>query len=388
MRNVEMLKIGGYLLLSLWLMNGCSSPKTNPEIERLFPLPTEKNSQMLKTNAIDIESFQLDSVESSYLGYLEMDRDTIYQIDEKFCWVFRFTKDGQLIDRQLGLGQGPKEYECGSIEGYGLLSDGRWAFFDSGAGCNFFSNNFDKQNRLQIVIDGSRENKSYENSRMYTEDYGYLIIKQLDSCLYYNVVAWQGMADDFLTNTTNYFRNAHILMKMNMLTGQVERLLGGFPSFYERKYAVFQEVSFDIDPVKKRFFVSYDADSLIYCYDKDYKPLYSFGWQGKNMKVDYNSYSWESLLKQRDKIRSKYSYYHNIKYIKDIDLLFRPYKKTPESDSDCDGLQIYRGQTLIADVTVPRNLTVLGYSAPYVYATTGIDGIRERIDMFRFKLNL
>ncbi len=373
-----------YGLFVSFLMGGCSSPKSNPEIEDLFPLPTAANLQKIEIGAIDIEPFPLDSVESSYLGYLEMNQDTIYQIDEKFCWMFRFTKDGRLIDRRLGIGQGPKEYECGSIDGYSLLSDGRWVFFDSGNGCNFYTNNLDKQNRLQIIMDGSREDKSYENIRMYTKDYGNLIIKQLGDCLYYNVVGYEGMYEDFMSNTTNYFRQVHVLMKMNMKTGQVECLLGGYPSLYERKHAVFQQVSFDIDPIGERFFVSYDADSLVYCYDKDYKPLYAFGWQGRNMKVDYDSYSWETLLKQRTKIRSKYSYYCNIKYVKELDLLFRPYKK--DLDSDYDGLQIYRGQTLIGDMDVPRGMTILGYSAPYVYGTTGMDGMRESIDMFRFKL--
>ena len=89
-----------YGLFVSFLMGGCSSPKSNPEIEDLFPLPTAANLQKIEIGAIDIEPFPLDSVESSYLGYLEMNQDTIYQIDEKFCWMFRFTKDGRLIDRR------------------------------------------------------------------------------------------------------------------------------------------------------------------------------------------------------------------------------------------------------------------------------------------------
>ncbi len=372
------------IFLFLLLLASCSSPEPNKDIEKLFPSPTKDNKCDLKLTSIDVEPFSLDSVESSYMGYLEMSRDTVYLIDKRFCWIFRFTKDGRFIDRQLGLGEGPKEYNCGIIEGYCHLQDGNWTFLDPGAGCNFFSNSFDRQKRLQILIEGSEENKSYENPRIYTKDYGFLILKQMGDYLYYNVVAWQGMTEDFMSNTTNYFRNTRILMKMNLKTGKVEQLLGGFPSLYERRHAVFQQVSFDVNQEKKRFYVSYDADSLIYCYDKDYQPLYSFGWQGKDMKTDYNSYSWETLLKQRPKIRSEYSYYHDIKYIEELGLLFRPYKKSP--DSEADGLQIYRGQTLIADVAVPKGMVVLGYSEPYVYGTTSMDGIRESVDMFRFKL--
>ena len=371
------------LLFPLLLIN-CSTPKPNESTEVLFLSPTKDNICDFKLTSIDIESFSLDSVESSYIGFLEMNQDTVYLIDKRFCWIFRFTKDGRFIDRQLGLGEGPKENNCGIIEGYCYLQDGNWAFFNPGAGCNFFSNSFDRQKRLQILIEGSEENKSYENPRIYTKDYGFLILRQMGNYLYYNVVAWQYMAEDFISDTNYYFRNARILMKMNLKTGKVEQLLGGFPSHYEKKHAVFQQVSFDINQKEECFFVSYDADSLIYCYDKDYKPLYAFGWQGQDMRVDYRTYSIETTIKKRPQIRSEYSYYHDIKYIEELGLLFRPYKKSP--DSEADGLQIYRGQTLIADVAVPKGMVVLGYSEPYVYGTTSMDGIRESVDMFRFKL--
>lgn len=372
-------------LFSLLIANSCSTPVTNIVNEALFPLPENENLRNLEMSSIDVESFPLDSVESSFLGYMEMDHDTIYLIDKKFCWVFRFTKDGRLIDRQLGLGEGPKEYNTGSIDGYCKLIDGRWGFVDSGDGCTFFTNTFERKNRLQIIRGGTRENKSYSNPAIYTKDYGHFIMRQMGDYLFFNVHAAEAMMSDFMLESETYYRNVHILMKLNMIDGKIENLLGGYPPiYYRKKLYLFQQVSFDLDLEKEQFYVSYDADSLVYCYDKDYKPLYSFGCQGKGMNTNYSTFPMEVLIKQRDKIRFEYSFYHSIKYIKELDLLFRSYTKTPESN--CDGLQIYRGQTLIADVDVPRGMTVLGYSAPYVYATTGMDGIRESVDMYRFKL--
>lgn len=371
-------------LFFLFMEDGCS-PTINVENESLFPLPKETNQIKKEIQLLELESFPLDSVESSYMGYLEMDQDTIYQIDEKFCWVFRFTKEGKLIDRSLGLGAGPKEYNTGSIDGYCRLTDNRWLFVDSGDGCTFFTNTFDRKNRLQIIRGGVRDDKSYSNPAIYTKDYGHFVMKQMGDYVYFNVHAAEGMWSDFMLEPETYYRNVHVLMKLDLKNGKIENLLGGYPPFYyEKKLYLFQQVSFDVDLQKEQFIVSYDADSLIYCYDKEYKSLYSFGWQGKDMNTDYRNYPTMVLAKQRDKIRAKYSYYHDIKYIKELDLLFRPYTKKQEAD--CDGLQIYRGQTLIADVDVPRGLIVLGYSAPYVYGTTGMDGMRESIDMFRFKL--
>ena len=65
-------------------------------------------------------------------------------------------------------------------------------------------------------------------------------------------------------------------------------------------------------------------------------------------------------------------------------MLFRSYT-CPDSEKQ-DGLQIYQGKTLLADVSVPKKLYVLGYSAPYVYATSGLDEMSESFALYRFKI--
>ena len=72
------------VLLFPLLLIGCSSPELNKDIEKLFPSPTEDNKCDLQLTSIDIEPFALDSVESSYIGYLEMKQDTLYLIDKRF----------------------------------------------------------------------------------------------------------------------------------------------------------------------------------------------------------------------------------------------------------------------------------------------------------------
>ncbi len=72
------------------------------------------------------------------------------------------------------------------------------------------------------------------------------------------------------------------------------------------------------------------------------------------------------------------------KHIHELDMLFRSYTRL--DDEKQDGLQIYQGQTLIVDIDVPKNVRILGYSAPCVYATNGLDGIRESFDLYKFKV--
>ena len=171
---------------------------------------------------------------------------------------------------------------------------------------------------------------------------------------------------------------------MNVLNGDVEKMLGHYPSFYDGNHNAFYNMYFDINKKDKQFLVTYDADSLIYCYDTDFQPLYSFGFAGENVKTDYKKISVEAFVKARGEFREKYTYYHHLKYLSELDMLFRSY--TRPDDEKQDGLQIYQGKTLLADVSVPKKMYVLGYSAPYVYATSGLDEMSESFALYRFKI--
>jgi hypothetical protein len=65
-------------------------------------------------------------------------------------------------------------------------------------------------------------------------------------------------------------------------------------------------------------------------------------------------------------------------------LTFRSYQKG--SHTDHDGLQIYKAQTLIADVEVPKQFRVVGYVAPYYVTQILCNDYEETMKFYRFKL--
>ncbi len=341
----------------------------------------ESNMRNIKMGTLQLDSIPVDYFEASMDSYLCMERDTIFLFDKKFSWVMRFSKDGKLVDKVLHKGQGPKEINM-DIQDY-CFADSSLYILDSGLGITRYTSNYERKERLQIDCDRNREEVSYENPLRYSTSDLAPILKSAGNYFYRNAVAYQGMIEDFLSDTKKYFQNVHILLKINKKTGKMERVIGNYPPFYEQKHAAFMEVYYDIDP-QNQFYVSFEMDSSIYCYDANFELLYTFGGQGKNMTAYDKSYSMETLLQERMNIRNKYSYYHHLKYLPELDMLFRSY--TRPNDEKQDGLQIYQGKTLIADVSVPKKMYVLGYSAPYVYVTSGLDEMSESFALYRFEI--
>lgn len=123
------------------------------------------------------------------------------------------------------------------------------------------------------------------------------------------------------------------------------------PALYRGKsdtHYIFSSTFFDIDD-NGNFYVVYMADSLIYKYDENYGPLYSFGFEGRSMDKEYLS------VKRVGDIRGKgiaqyktKGYYTWVEYIDELGCLLRSYSKGERELSD--GLQIYKDRTLVADL--------------------------------------
>lgn len=370
-----------YTLVLLLVFASCNV-STEKSKEEKGLLKFNDNLKKESIYALNLESFLLDSIESSYIGNICIVSDTLYFIDERFAWVFRFNKNGKLIDRNLGLGGGPQEIETGLITGYCILPEG-WMFVGAADDCHIFDKAFFRGKRFVIDRGGSRE-ISYKNAQNYTKWYGNIIMKYHNANVYYNVyVERPGMSS--FDDKEEYYEKVGILLKMDINTGKITDVLGSYPPKYsENKGAIlFDGFYYDMDN-KGNFYVNYEADSLIYCYDANFIPTQVFGYNGKKMNRDYPFVSNEDYLKSRNIIKEKYAYFTHIKYIEEINILFRSYKRS--IDEEFDGLQIYKEQILIGDVDVPKGFKVLGYISPYVYATTGIDEENETIELYKFKL--
>lgn len=174
---------------------------------------------------------------------------------------------------------------------------------------------------------------------------------------------------------------------MNISNGKIVAIGGrSTPVLLQYRYLPYLNfISLADNEDENILYVTYETDSLIYIYDPDMNIVSAFGNAGRNMFQDYFEIKKRSdIRKHFFKEQKKSGYYDKIKYVHEKDLLFRSYHRGIASDDD--GLQIYKGKTLIADLDVPKNLSVAGYIAPYFYSNAIIDEEKETIKVYKFQL--
>lgn len=232
-------------------------------------------------------------------------------------------------------------------------------------------------------------NPTPEDQRSYNLGYDIGQVRATENIAYLPLVSPPPPYSEFNLNTDLFATEARILAKMNLETGVVEEILGRYSPVYRTNEdaRIFSFFSFSLLP-ENTMAITYRADSLIYVFDMDFAILQVFGQAGRDMDTDYKRFPYtpneSSLGTHWQQEEANRGYYTAIEYIEERDLLFRSYQKG--SAMDTDGLQIYRGTTLLADVDVPKTFKVAGYSDPWFYSDPFIDNEKELITVFRFQM--
>ena len=373
-----------FLLLFSVLILGCgnnNSHKVESEI-----------SDIHEIHKISLDTIYLEHVTSSYNGDIQIYKDSIYFIDYRFGWVFIFNNKGKFISRKLGQGRGPKEIPIKSISGYCLLRNGGIVFIGSTLDGYYFDQNWNMLSFFRIDRTGTKnwkqDNLTPENPYTYTMDYENLTIRSdpASKYLFIPVYAEQKNFNPFMAK---YYKESRMIEKVRIQDGVVVDLFGRrSPEYLKYRYLPqYSFISFDIAHSDYVFYVTHEIDSLIYVYDKKFQLIKTFGSAGKAMNTNYNEIDhvdWMEFQRLFFIERPKHGYYSYLEYVDETGLLFRSYKK---SDSNSfDGLQIYKNDSLIGDMKVPKNFIVKGYIKPYYYSGPYIDEEHETVMLYRFKL--
>lgn len=364
-----------YLILSLF--TGCQ------EASMKFP-ETKNGRPNIQVKALDLISVQCAPIDASYVGMLYWVNDSLYYIDEKFCALFVFDNEGNFVSQHLSQGSGPNELATKNIVGYCHLSDNRHFFIGPSNDCYIFNSHFQKDNFYVITRNGIQEKKSYESSYYYTLSYPKLIMRSHGDKIYTNVYCEHPDLHMF-KSYSKYVSQAHFLAMIDCTSGLIENVFGNYtPPYKKENTKQFTLVNYDIDQ-SGNFYISLEADSLIYQYDSSFNPLTAFGYEGRNMSDNYMTLnSIRDFRRESFVQRETRSHYTWLEYIDEKELLFRSYQK--DRPYSTDGLQIYKKNILIGDIDVPKGFRVIGYSAPNFIASVPINEDEEKIIFYKFKL--
>jgi len=251
---------------------------------------TSEKQIFIKT--VKLDTLHLDKIESSYLGFLRIIDDSLFFIDNRFCWIFSFDTTGSFFNRYLGQGKGPKELPTGIIDAYVNLEENQHMFIGSSWDCHLYNNDWERMKSYTInwQIKHSKEemlkNPEPDMPGLYSLMWDKLRVKSYNNYVYLPIESQHPTFN--MVVSENYFKNARILAKMDYKTGVVEELLGKRSPVYQeyKNLGHFSYFSYDID-TDGNFYVSFEPDSLIYKFDHHFKPLKTFGIAGDEMNTKY-----------------------------------------------------------------------------------------------------
>lgn len=182
-------------------------------------------------------------------------------------------------------------------------------------------------------------------------------------------------------HSESFWKTSYILMEVNKDDFSTLKLFGQYPYIYSTKnIPVFSNYSFDI--LNDELIVSFNADSLIYCYNKDGVMTNTFGYSASNIKDNYpETYTYEDFQKLRKEHLKDYGYYLHLKVIGNY--IFRTYKSAGENSY---GIQIYHGKDLIGDVKTTQEAYVFGEIDGVYYAALPADIDNDCYKLLKFRL--
>jgi hypothetical protein len=372
-----------YLVLLFFMLFACGRTSTN----RMFIEPVNNNKYIQYGNiALDTIILNDEGVESSLEGFTGITKEgLIYFIDKRFCWYYTFDTSGTCISRKFGQGGGPNETTIGKIATYCALPDD--SLFLLGYQLDHYV--YDKDFRLKhfFVLIPNESDDITLTSKTYTHMYTNLICHSYGENVYFNMYS-EHLQFNYLDHTKDYLEKCRHISKVNVVTGKDGNMyVEGYPDIYKRdpnKYLIFLGINFDIDN-QGDFYISYEADSLIYKCSNNFELITVFGFAGNNMNLDYIPiHDYKTCRKYYRKEREEKGYYKWVEYIDETDLLFRSYQKG--TTYAYDGLQVYSGNTLVADLEVPKNFRIAGYHTPYYYSHAIANEDKEQLEVYRFQL--
>lgn len=334
----------------------------------------------IKVSKIDIHPIEFKINNSSYMGFSGIGKDSLYFFDEFFNHYYHISLDGKIGKKQGGLGRGPGELPVKNpLEARYCVSNNSLIAL-GGTNDIFIMNQMTNAKRIGYKMDEA-DVVSYDSATSYTL-WPEIVADCDGKYFYYNV---QGNDDAVGIMHSDYYEKAALLMRVDINSGEVEPI-GHYSTYYAENRDKLKHLPFYYFDVAENgdIYVTHQADPLIYRYDSDFNLKRAFGFDGIDMNTEYSNpgSTQEQFMEAYEKDMQGAGFYYWVHHINGY--TFRSYKK--QGVESQDGLQIYKGETLIGDVEVPANFKVIGYIKPYFVTKIICDEENEVLKFYKFKL--
>ncbi|MCC5939153.1 MAG: hypothetical protein JJU34_17875 [Lunatimonas sp.] len=378
-----------FLLVTLVICTSCQEDNGVKYLGESVEFTPKKE---ISIDSIKIDTLINNDIFFSGLGTWVIFNDSLTLLDRKLVSAHVFSDDLVHRSTNLGRGDGPNSInniilETTIMDDYLVILGGSYQYF-------FINKNWEIVKRGQF--DFYHENTSYEellnNPKAHNVGHYDVFIEHLKLGHDYRgnlVFSITIPHPDFnYLWHEKFYQEARVLGKVNPDDPKVS-IHGGYSPIYHR-YRFLSTLTgapfsyLDADT----YIQGYEADSILYKLSGFGEVQYAFGVAGKEMNIAYENFKAEDVEEYEAvwKLdRDRYGYYHSVDYVRETGLLFRGYTK---SNPLVDGMQIYRDDTLIGDVEVPKGFQFVGYKAPYYYGEFKYrpDKEEDSIKLLRFEL--
>jgi hypothetical protein len=327
---------------------------------------TSNTSVTLKWDSTEVDLLYTGGVgnffmQDSVITFAAHNNATIYQYD---CTNF------ELIAEHFGLGEGPNELRRFS-HATPIVNDSSVFIIDNDIIVTLYNNRYelDRKGRIDFKWKGLQVD-AYDSPSVYNfmshTIFGANVYKYGEDLIIPLQPIVRSVCEDERI-TEKYFAESHIFGLMDIHTMEVKKVFGHYPPVYQKQLLPhFSFFSYTFD--RGLFYVDFPVDSLIYVYEYPDKPLFSFGFECKEIVRSYtrsnhfNNEIYEDF--KRCGINTE------IVNVPETGLLFRTYIRDMQNTTS--GMQIYDHATfdLLADVDVPFSFKLLGYHDGCFYGVT------------------
>lgn len=343
--------------------------------------PLHEGGVMLSLHAMECDTLELEAPGVLQKEFCIMHEDTIMLADKHMPGIYKYTADG----RFLGV------FHKDGIRAWAVArdsTDGSVSVLD--AMSRIWT--FDRQGRLlegsgcSVIGPDSAMTGLYRrpDPRRY-EMYEYNpASERMLACggrVFLPVITEHRKFNGYFGfNRKDYWRRAHIIEAFDADSLRERMLIGRYPEVYSRQnIPVF--ANYDLQLYRGAIAVSFAADSRIYAYSPESgRLLYTFGHREEDILGKYPVTS--GLDEYEEAEAGRWSCGQYCRLYSDGDRLLR----TLVTDKGQWKLQVYRGSVLVGDIPAPGPMDVIGHRDGIFFAFAGIDYVRERLTLVRFRL--
>lgn len=357
-----------HIILSIIVIGLCSC-------QEQIGLP-HKGTSSIEPCSVEIDTLLIPMELSSGYGNYYMKDSTITFVDAVTCVFYDFDLKGNLINQYFRKGNGKNEIPS-LLYSYPIENDPlhRSVIIDNSNGVCVFDRRSKEILSRKIADFGWTEKASqtYKSTYLYNfsffTDFGVSFYLDSDSTLIFqaNIVNRNTKSPEDVES--DRYTDGAIFGKLDLNTMKVVDVFGHFPEIYKvspTPHLEFFQYAIEGD----RMYVNHTVDSLIYVYQLPDKPLYTIGYECKDIDRDYTVSRKIDNSTLFEKDLQHVGFNTGLRFIPGSDVLCRTYIKSAKNGES--GMQIYKGHDLVADVDVPSFFNFPGYSDGYYYGSSYI----------------